>query len=122
MSCRQALACTGASAAVSVHPLSQGSVCAQDEEPRGAAGAHGEAAAAAAAAAEAASAGAGDLLEPALRRMLHGGLDGRMAPGGAPGALAGAGLLPALWEPVCRSTAFHTSSGRAPNSPVWSGV
>ena len=110
MSCRQALACTGAFAAVSVHPLSQDSVCAQDEEPRDAAGAHGEAAAAAAAA-EAPSAGAGDLLEPAVRSMLHGGLDGQMAPGGAQGALAGAGLLPVLWKSVCRSTPIYTSSG-----------
>ena len=82
---------------------------AQDGEPHDAAGAHGEAAAAAAAA-EAASAGA-DLLEPALRSMLHGGLDGQVAPGGAQDALAGAGLLPVLWEPVCRSAPIYTSSG-----------
>lgn len=82
---------------------------AQNGEPHDAAGAHGTAAAAAAA--EAASAGAGDLLEPALRSMLHVGLDGQMAPGGAQGALAGAELLSSLRGPACVSPVIYRSTG-----------
>lgn len=65
----------------------------------------------AAAAAEAASAGAGGLLEPALMSMLHAGLHGQMAPGGAQGALAGAELLGNAVGPACSSPVDHKSTG-----------